>query len=786
MDEEIQEMQVPKGELLDNPDNEKVAKKVIRFWDDDEKSRVRRNAYGKVNQWRRMGYRWCKVKYHEDEADYEAWRPLGSDKLPPSPNKLDRLLRRVTATLLNDPPKPEAQPERDEDEAVDAAEFTTRVLTVEGSESRLNFRAVMEEAFDRSHTFGSGFSYTTVDPFGGGARPKSMMAHPEALHSDNALVHPETGLPPEPELDETGEQVSDGYAERFVRPDGSLSDVETEADQQFLPSLKICVLDSRQVTFIPEYSKGISDATGVVILEITNLGELRGKFPEVRNFSPDEQKELADFKPKGYDDVLPPWSKDLETPEPNDDGNYPDHTPVCTLSLYMKGPSKAYPKGAYIVVCGDKKVLHKEEWAREIEDSEGNASVEYLDIPLAQLRSLNDYVLGDPHGIAFATNLGAAEELRYAVLGYAMEYLHRFVRPHTFLPVGSIVQPKQMDKRDGKSVIFFNPNGKPEFENVPEFLREGPALRNEMTSDMDDETGLQQAAQGVEDASVKSGVHAETIVEQALVALSQVREHGADFFKRTCRICTQMMRVFYTTEQRLRYLGEDGAYKEQNWTGVDLGDTRIISIARGSYTMQTPSSKRRMVTEMMAIPGMMDVEEAKRLMRGSIDPILGMRDNPHFQRVNRQIDEWQKGPTKEFEQAYPQIQAMQQQQQAEAQTFAAQGMMYQPKPLPALPSPFDRLPVDLEQPVATIRHAELARAMASSKYRRLPPEWQQVFNTEYEAMKRAAGIATVEERQIAQQQQAAQAQQNALAVVQEKQKPEAPEIPGIPPEAQAA
>jgi hypothetical protein len=60
------------------------------------------------------------------------------------------------------------------------------------------------------------------------------------------------------------------------------------------------------------------------------------------------------------------------------------------------------------------------------------------------------------------------------------------------------------------------------------------------------------------------------------------------------------------------------------------------------------------------------------------------------------------------------------------------------------PGPFDpRLPIDDEPMAAKIRHRELAKLMASTKFASQPPEWQQVLIDCYTQDKNAAGIMTV-------------------------------------------
>ncbi|HXI19367.1 MAG TPA: hypothetical protein VNM48_23630, partial [Chloroflexota bacterium] len=105
------------------------------------------------------------------------------------------------------------------------------------------------------------------------------------------------------------------------------------------------------------------------------------------------------------------------------------------------------------------------------------------------------------------------------------------------------------------------------------------------------------------------------------------------------------------------------------------------------------------------------------------------------------------------------------QQNAQASEYAAQTgsqpMLAQAPQVPPMPpGPFEpRIPVDYEPMPAKVRHRQLARQMAASKFQTFAPEWQQTLLAEYAEMKNAAGIMTVpEQQQIQQQQQQAQAQ----------------------------
>lgn len=87
-----------------------------------------------------------------------------------------------------------------------------------------------------------------------------------------------------------------------------------------------------------------------------------------------------------------------------------------------------------------------------------------------------------------------------------------------------------------------------------------------------------------------------------------------------------------------------------------------------------------------------------------------------------------------------------------------------PEEIPPPPGPFDRaLPIDDLPEAAKIRHRQLVRFMASSKYEAFPPEWTALLQKEEAKARNSAGVMTVPDVQKQQQQQAQDAKAAALA-----------------------
>jgi hypothetical protein len=759
------------GYILDEENEEKVAKFIVKLREDQSAPRNRRRALAKACRAWRAGQRWVRLEKSQDQNLWRVYFPPGTASAPPTPNKTDRLCRRLVNTILVDKPYPECEPAGNDNEDKDAAEFATQYLAVKGAPSELNMNREIRAAMDKGMTYGSAFGWVTMDPHAGGHRPRSLLAHPMAEHADDALTDPQTGAA----------APEEALTERYQRPDGYLTDDPADADWQWMPSPKIRRLTPLQLDLLPSTATGIADADGVVLAYLTSLGDLQTAFPETIDKLTDAQLEkLCTYRPSKMEDILPPFTKEPEHQKYKSgpkDGQYMPSQMVIAHVCYYRSCAE-YPLGAYALVGGDSLVLHRQKWTalmpqpRGVDGKEPPPKEECLDLPVAQCRSLDDDVNDDPMGVPLVEKLGPSDEIRASAFAYEMEHMFRFANPNVFLPVGSIVQPGQLRLHNNEAV-YVNPQGAPFYEPVPPLSPTIPELRVEMTAEMDDESGLQQAAQGVEDPSVKSGIHAQTIVQEALKAVTNLKDNAGDYYIRLNQIVLQLTRAYCTVPQLMKFKGKDGEFKAKEFARTDFRNTRVVTIARGSFTMHTLLAKQEAANNALQ-NGAIDIEEYKELTGGNVSPVIAQQENPHLLRIRRQVDIWRDGMPPEWPQAMQQYQlqlqefqlVQQQQQMAQQQAAqlqqqgipvpAPQTAPMQPPPKP--PGPFDpRLPIDDEPMAAKIRHRELAKLMASTKFETQPPEWQQVLLETYALDKNAAGIMTVPDVQAQKAAEAANA-----------------------------
>lgn len=759
-------------------EREKVAKDIDKKWTAQDKGMKTRLARWDVNTRRRDGDPYSKLVKDTDEDTFKVYTPRGIEQAPPALNKTDDLCVKVVANLLVDPPKPECEPASDSDEDRSSAEFSTRVLMNESTESGFNIPDHVRVAEDLACAHASGFVYAYLDPHGGGHRPKEIMASKAATTVDDALFT----LQPDPSAQPGSfgaESIPDGgmeamqapeptmvkvpqptpYVIRYVAEDGkTLTDDPSKAEREWLP--KVCGEDitGKQLRFLPETCTGIRDADGVLIAAISTLGSLKARFPDVAKMRAEDLQKLVSYAPAIKKTLLPKFAGSGEGTKPDgwraEDGP-PDDALVLTITGYQRG-SLTYPLGAYVVMGGKQFVLHRQEWKEEIPSSRSGAMVpRAMDIPVAQFRQFRDTKAQDPYGRGLVDLVGDGDPLVAFIDGAAVEYLHRVNNPHLFVPIGSGIQAKSLNLPRG-TPIPFNPagGGKPQQEDIQPFPPTFFDMRTLVRSEQDSRSGLEQAAQGAASASVQSGKHAQQIIEQALVALSGPKAEMESGYQRLCRIVLQLIRMGYTTPQRLKIVGEDGSYKEREWVGSDLGTATDVKIMAGTSTMLAASAKSAIALEKYQAQAI-TLEDFQRAEEGNVRALIGQQDNPAKTRIKGQISAWNDGPPENW-------------QPVQQQPPGAVDEMGQPLPPVADPAdPFaDRRAVDQEQAVAMVRHAELARGMSGSKFGSKPPEWQALYLAEYEAMRLAAGVQTLAEQQAAMQ---AQAQMQADQAAQQSE-----------------
>lgn len=487
------------------------------------------------------------------------------------------------------------------------------------------------------------------------------------------------------------------------------------------------------VRFVPHtVTQGIDDADGCVFCIPTTLGELKSKFEGVASMDQETLRKLATYRPPKFKELGTDNRYANVQLKVNEKDELEDDVVCYPLTLYFKS-HRAYPQGAYIVTCADK-VLHKEPWSRELEDGR----LECLDLPVAQCKDID--VEGDPYGEGLTEMLGPLDEINAQIWIFLLEYMFRHGNPNVYIPVTSPVQPESLRKRDGTPIEVTSKEDMPVYEQIPQLPKTITDMALRVPEELNTESGLEQAAQGVSSSSVQSGKHAQQIIEQALVALGVMKRNLDDFTTRMWRIDLQFRRAFYTVPQRMYYEGEDGVWREKEWSRTDLMSAKDVRIARGTSTMMTAGAKQQLALQELQL-GSITLEDYQRITAQGKSVQFGYKDHPQRQRIRRNVSKW-----REIGRSLSGTDAMQADpMQVQTQSRAC----------------FPLLPCDEEPLVAMIRVDELRREMGTSAFTDAPPDHRVGFIEAYMQARQAAGIQTV-----AEQMQAAQMQQQQQMAMQ--------------------
>ncbi len=762
------------GKNLLDLDDKKAAIRMRQDWGRTHARVTRFLEQWKVNQARSQGFTGVRLVKTQDEMRF--FVPMGATPSVTSMNKAVRLKRRLRATLFADPPAPEVEPSTDEDQDREAAEFSKRALNVLSGPNETRYLMRAAQAWDLASDYGSGFVHFQIDEHLGGRirETEHVRGAIPAIEGVSEEVPPPTTveegkMDPRIGLPWKGETV-----ERMVGKDGVLVDDPSEANKKWLPGINIELLTGKNVRFHPYTAKDVWDADGISIGDLIPLTTLRRQYPdEIKALKDEELSSMTRYRPTKWKELKRIGDKDTSGEKPRDESL------VFVIKRYQR-QSGQYPEGAYLVMAGEDVMLKRDTWYDEFND-------EPLDIPLTQIKQYD--AEDNPYGQGNMEFMGPANEIRSSVLGTFLEWMDKFRTRKTFVPITSTLQAKQLQSPT-KTVIPIAPGQQPFFEDIPEL----PPIVKDMlaftTADLDDESGLQQSGQALAPKSVTSGRQLETILGQVRVGLSQLKLNAEEGILRGWKIMLQLARAFYEDQQKLKWMGEDGAYKEKMWNGSDLSDSTDVVMAKGTFTLLGPEAKMQLVSQLMANE-LIDQQTAIRSIMGNVRPFVALGEDRHRQRVRRQITTWQDGPPEGWDEARAealashQAEVQQQLQQAVAQVgeeglqdpeIMAQLQQIEQQPPPpdqVIGSMFTALPVDEEPPIAAVRAYELGLAIASATYGKFTAEWQNGLVSEYLTMRQAAGIQTIAEAQQAEQQAVenessiqAQAQANELKMTQ--------------------
>lgn len=727
------------GAWLEEKDPAKVARWVLKAWSDQDARWRGEIAEGRVNDLRRRGYYNVEVVKDQDRDEYTIWQ-FGD--VAPGLNKAATYCRKMSAILLADPPEPDPQPAGTDSVHQDQAEFSKRVLDRLLDEGELDGLAALWEAEDLASTWRRAYIVFWVDPKGSRI-PLEVEAHPQAIHAEQPLQGPPQGIDPFTGAEIPGPLLDPSEAVlRFVRMDGTLTDKQEEAAWTWAPQIRREVVDGRHVRHLPAAAETLADAYGVLIASFVPVGELKRRYPEaMQGLTEEDLDALAKCGDKARF-LLPGDTKKEREALLALKG---DDRLIFTVRATLKAHAD-HPKGAQCVAAGSEGkpvLLDRRPWVAEMP----GVGEEPLDLPVAELRQWRKECVMD---IA-----GPPNEMRGQTIGAIFDHTDQVLNRHLFMPIGSNVTEHDLQNR----VINFNPAGKPEWEGVDPLDGGVMATFEMLKQEMQEDLGLGGVGQDlVGPSSGDSGRAKFAVIGQAQVALSEPRFWLARCYVQMCRTILQHVRAFYTVPQRLRFVSPDGGYKERRWRGADLGGTRDVKLKAGTLSMMSPALKTEQIVRLTQAGVQIPPDMLIEIVAGNLDTLQAVAEDPHKNRVRRQIAEWTEGPPTGWQPLPPQ------QVVTGVDPVTGQPMVQnQPQIDPVLAEMWAPTLADSLPHVAQMRMVEIGKAMAGERYQSFPPEWRMGLDMAFQS---AAAVL---------QQQAAAAQQQQAATQATAKKPGTPD-----------
>lgn len=746
---------------------------------------IARNHLAQDSYWTcvKRGYPWATLEYVPDQSIYKFTMPYGTKgySIQAVPNKAWDLINKATETLLVDFPAPDPSPLNDSEEAQQAADMAGKFLSQDASEDGTNDPAVFYQAVDKALTCASSYIHVWTDPTGDGSVPLQIKAHPQAQSPENPLIGPD-GMP------------TTDYVLRYVTADNQFTDDPMQAAPQWMPKLRADIWGREHIRVFPETAT-IHSAEKVVGLWYGTIGEMKRRCPDtIGQMEPADLSALCDWTPPRYLVLLPPFERarwKLTTSDEKQKSGSSDERLMFYYLVYQRSTPE-YPKGAELLVTGSQGgiVLSRDTLSADVEvmDSDGSGAKQetrHLDLPIIQVTPRIDADNRDPSGDAYIELFGGATEFSATLQQGYLEACDTILHSEKYSFAGSPVEGWQIQesRASGDAIPVLTKDDPPFYPQQPPLPLDFLSVLEFGQNQQDSISSLSKPAQGSNNQQEVSGVARQIAVQQASIGLSRMQSAVNSAYERFCRIKIQQVMRKFSAPFQIRYVGEDGAAKQEQWTGTDFALVGDVRIKAGTGTGMAPQAKISNLSQAVQF-GLIGPDEAKAASRPTFAKDLGIPESPHEQYIERCVTSWLQGPPPgwveqwtpyaQAEAQFQQAQQMYQQQMmayqsAQQNTALVQGgpppvtlgpqqqydmamdqyqqavLALQANPLSPMPpqapqpvqiprpwTPFEPRPNDIEPEIAILWKIRLSKVISTVKYSEADPNWRQPLDQKYQ------------------------------------------------------
>lgn len=690
----------------------------------------------------KLGFPFMTLEKDPNKDTYRTSIPVGMRALSIQavPNQAWDLVNKATEALLVDPPQPDPSPRDDSEQAHASAEMAERFLTEDGGEQGTDDIALLYNAVDKSLTCASSYIEYWTDPVGGGYVPLEILAHPQAVDPANPTIGPD------------GNPTTDLVLRYLTAPEGGqFTEDPMQAAPQWQPKIRANVWGREHWRIFPE-SVPVAFADKLIGLLYCTIAEAKRRWPDVAAMEQGAIDALLSWQPPRFLVLLPPFQRSrwAVTNGNNAQRSGAGDERIIFFYRVLQRANPDYTHGAEVIVSGvgGGTILHREVLAAEVtlleQDGQSQKQLRCLDVPVAQMTPRADPDERDPSGRCFMELFSGATEFNAAMVTAYLEAINIWLHPDSYVPSTTTVQGYQVQESrvTGDAIQILKPEDKPTYGNmppIPNTFWEGANWNDQAIRSI---ASLNKPVTGQDTSKEVSGKARQIAVQQGMIGLSRMQRPVNTCFERMSRIKLQLAMRDFTTPQLVRYVGEDGVWKEQQFTGTDFALVNdSVGTQAGTGTMLSPEAKTQFIANLQA-EGMLPPDEAADAARPTYAQRLGLPDDPHDQYIERCITAWLKGPPEGWAEHDQQYQAEQQQlapQMQEYQTLqtvaaqTGQPMTAPPPQSTVLPpwSPFQPRLNDAEPRLAEKWMKRLSRVMSTNKYSAADPRWRATLDAMY-------------------------------------------------------
>lgn len=588
------------------------------------------------------GYPWATLIHDTGRDTYTFSLPYNTSTLSIQaiPNKNLDLVNKASEQLMVDFPQVECEPIDDSEESEQAAEMANRFLEQDAGEDGTNDAVLFDDRLKLALVTSTTYVEVWADPTGGGYVPLQIKAHPQAVSPDNPLVGPD-GMP------------TTDYVLRYVAG-GQFTDDPSKADPQWQPKLVADKWQREHLRVFPE-NLPIERADKAIVLGYCTIGQAKTRWESIQKMAPEDLSALCDWTPPRYQLLLPPfqrarWQLGDDWKQKNKSGASDER-----IMFYYHGYQKAtpeYPKGADVVVTGalDCLVIDRQLLSADVEVEKGQGTVKETrcrEIPIVAITPRGDPTGQDPTGRCYLEMaVGATEWNAMLAQSFGRQVEKGLTQPYVQSVTSAI---------SGQKVEVARTNG--DFLKVIDMAKDMPRQLElpELPHDFFQMFGLtdeainsimntERAATGdLQGAKERSGKAISLAIGQNNMGHGSRQNAFNNAYTRFNRIKCEIVMSKYSTPQMLSYVGEDGASKQEEFSGVDFARIGKVRIKTGTGTGQAQDQKVNTLGT-LAAEGFISREEAADSARPILSKRMGLPSNPFEQYVERAVASWLDGP----------------------------------------------------------------------------------------------------------------------------------------------